>query len=203
MFHFSHSKIIESFIDVSVIYELCIFAGNLPVWLVAGRNGHSIEIDLSKWSSTVSSLGQRVKQAGVIMLVSLSPAVHAVSDKMPLCCPVKNGHLVFLLVLWLIMGIQNLNPIPLFTSNFNLEGKGLTRTENELPSCSKKWSTRRGAHYLCCAAAFIWRGDERETLSLPGCQSRTLISLISDRNFIRQENWVGPDELWRGIQICR
>lgn len=31
MFHFSHSKIIESFIGVSVIYELYILAGNLPV----------------------------------------------------------------------------------------------------------------------------------------------------------------------------
>lgn len=36
----------ESFIDVSVIYELCIFAGNLAVRLVAGRNGHTTEIDL-------------------------------------------------------------------------------------------------------------------------------------------------------------
>lgn len=57
------------------------------------------------------------------------------------------------------------NPVPLFAGNFSSEEKGLTRTENELPSCSKKWSARRGAHYLCCAAAgaFIWRGDERET----------------------------------------
>ena len=47
MFHFSHSKIIESFIDVSVIYELSVLAGNLPVWLFAERNGHSTETDIS------------------------------------------------------------------------------------------------------------------------------------------------------------
>lgn len=46
MFRFSHSKIIESFIDVSVIYELYILAGNLPMWLFAVRNGHSTETDL-------------------------------------------------------------------------------------------------------------------------------------------------------------
>lgn len=45
--------------------------------------------------------------------------------------------------------------------NFSPEGKGLTGTE----FCSRKWPARRGADFLCSAAAgaFIWRGDERET----------------------------------------
>lgn len=127
------------------------------------------------------------------MLVNFSPAVHTVSDKMPLCCPVKNGHLMFLLVLWLIMSIQKLNPIPLFTGNFSPEGRGLTRTEKELPSCSRKWSARRGAHYLCCAAAgaFVWRGDEREMWVSQGVsQALSSVSFQTEILSGKRTEWV-------------
>lgn len=41
------------------------------------------------------------------------------------------------------MGIKNLDLIPLFTGNPSPEVKGPVRTQNELPSCSYKWSARR------------------------------------------------------------
>lgn len=46
------------------------------------------------------------------------------------------SFLTFLLVQWLIMGVQKLDLIPLFAGNPSPEGKGPVRTENELPSCA-------------------------------------------------------------------
>lgn len=57
------------------------------------------------------------------------------------------SFLMFLLVLWLVMGIKKLDLIPLFTGNPSPEVKGPIRTQNELPSCYYRWSARRrGAH---------------------------------------------------------
>lgn len=54
------------------------------------------------------------------------------------------SFLMFLLVLWLIMCMQKLDLILLFDGNLSPEAKGpIRRMENELPSCSWKWSARR------------------------------------------------------------
>lgn len=161
MFHFSHSKIIESFIDVSVIYELSVLAGNLPMWLFAVRNGHSTEIDLClaqvqlflPWVKVLNKRGWQGTRA-----FPLQPT-HLVTKRF------HYNALMFLLVLCLTMGTQKLNLISLLLATLSQKAKvALGQRLNSLPSAGNGQPSGEVlvGCLLCCCWCCIWRGDGRE-----------------------------------------